>query len=124
MLKMANIVSEERCQSVKIARQERAALAEVFIRDRTVRAESSWKRNVSVQQIASVLSVNESPYGVLRILFSASVFGVRVFWRSLYTPKIRDSKYEATFLCCKRMSFIAVPTSSPDAAVEEEITWA
>ena len=65
------------------------------------------------------LSVNESPFGVLWILYSASVFGVS-FGEELIHPQ-KSWKQPGPFLLGED-ALQAVFASSPDTVAEEEFT--
>ena len=88
------IASEERYQNMRFAqhRASRAPSLLTTIAISTCVLKASLKRTSRFnKQTTSVLSDSDSPYGVLRILYSASVFGVRFFGGVRTPPKFAEA---------------------------------
>ena len=101
------IASEERYQNMRFA-QHRASHAPSLLTTIAISTcvlKASLKRTSRFnKQTTSVLSDSDSPYGVLRILYSASVFGVRFFGGVCTPPKFAAANTRA-LLCCEWMSY-------------------
>ena len=93
---------EERYQNAQVAqpRASRAHPLKNTIRNPTSVLNASRKRTSRFnKQITPVLGVSDSPYGVLRILYSASVFGVRFLEEPIHPQK---SRKQTRALCAVR----------------------